>query len=219
MTPVAILVRVSTLKQETDRQITELTAHATSQGYDVLEIVREDGVGGSARVRPGLERIVTLAREKRIRKVLVHEVTRVARKNSVAHKFLEDLTEAGVSLYWHAQRIETLLDDGRLNPVASIMFALLAEQARSERELLRERTISGLQEARRKGKTLGRPTGSTDDETVLRERHRDVVRWLNDGHSVRHTAAITGKSRSTVEKMRRVLKGVTPALDITSYEV
>ena len=40
----------------------------------------------------------------------------------------------GVSLYWHAQRIETLLPSGKRNPAASIMFSLLAEMALNERD-------------------------------------------------------------------------------------
>ena len=39
--PVVILVRVSTEKQETDRQVSELRAYADSKGYDVLEMCKE----------------------------------------------------------------------------------------------------------------------------------------------------------------------------------
>jgi DNA invertase Pin-like site-specific DNA recombinase len=49
------------------------------------------------------------------------------------------LEDCGVSLYWHAQGIETLLPNGKRNPAAGIMLAFLAEMARSEVELLRER--------------------------------------------------------------------------------
>src|SRR5207248_9069139 len=54
-----------------------------------------------------------LALEGKIKKVLVHEVSRIARRNSVAHRFVETLEECGVSLYWHAQSIETLLSSGK----------------------------------------------------------------------------------------------------------
>ena len=39
--PVAILVRVSTTKQETNRQISELTSYATSKSYEVIKIADE----------------------------------------------------------------------------------------------------------------------------------------------------------------------------------
>ena len=61
------------------------------------------------------------------------------------------------SLYWHAQSIETLLPNGKRNPAAGIMLALLAEMARNESETLRERIKSGLALARSRGVILRRP--------------------------------------------------------------
>lgn len=143
-TPVAILVRVSTTKQETDRQVSELSAHAAAKGYEIVEICREQ-VSGMAdeSERPGMQRAEELARAGTVRKILVHEVSRLARRNSIAHAFIEMLEELGVSLYWHQQGIETLLPNGKRNPAAGIMFALLAEMARAERDTLSERIKSG----------------------------------------------------------------------------
>jgi DNA invertase Pin-like site-specific DNA recombinase len=201
--PVVILVRVSTQKQETDRQISELRAYADSKGYDVLEMCKET-VSGRAdeSEREGLERAKELARFGKIKKVLVHEVSRLARKNSVTHKFVETLEECGVSLYWHAQGFETLLPNGKRNPAAGVMLALLAELARSEVETLRERINSGLAEARRKGVKLGRPEGTTLDREVFLQKHKDIIRHLKSGQSVRNTAKITGKGVSTVQRVK-----------------
>ena len=204
--PVVILVRVSTQKQETERQISELRAYADSKGYDVLEMCRET-VSGRADEdeREGLTRAAELARFGKIKKVLVHEVSRLARKNSVTHKFVETLEECGVSLYWHAQGFETLLPNGKRNPAASVMLALLAELARGEVELLRERINSGLAEARRKGVKLGRPVGTTIDRETFLQKHKDIVRFLKSGQSVRNTAKLSGKGFSTVVRVKAVL--------------
>ena len=206
--PVAILVRVSTLQQETDRQVSELTAYATAQGYEVVEVCQEK-VSGMADedARHGLHRVEALARAGAVKKVLVHEVSRLARRNSVAHGFVEMLGDLGVSLYWHQQGIETLLPNGKRNPAAAIMFALLAEMARAERETLSERIKSGLAEARRKGRKLGRPEGSTVAKKDLLAKHSDIVRQLRAGQSVRNTAKITGKGGSTVQRIKAILGG------------
>ena len=99
---VAILVRVSTQAQETDRQINELVAHAKAEQWNVIEVCEESISGASDESkREGLKRALLLAQEGRVEKVLVHEVSRIARKNSIAHKFVEQLEEIGVSLYWH----------------------------------------------------------------------------------------------------------------------
>lgn len=204
--PVAILVRVSTLKQENDRQISELQTYADSKGFEVVEICQEQ-VSGNAdeSERHGLHRVEELARSGAIKKVLVHEVSRLARRNSIAHGFIETLEELKVSLYWHQQGIETLLPNGKRNPAAGIMFALLAEMARAERETLSERIKSGLAEARRKGRKLGRPAGSKGSTADFIKKHSDIVRKLQEGHSVRNTGKITGKGYSTVQRVKLVL--------------
>lgn len=206
-TPVIILVRVSTAKQETARQIAELEAYADKKGYKVVEVCRETVSGRADEAeRHGLSRCEELAMEGTIKKVLVHEISRLARKNSVVHRFVETLEECGVSLYWHGQGIETLLPNGKRNPAAGIMLALLAEIARGEVEVLRERINSGLAEARRKGVKLGRPKGTTVDPAIFLSRNKDILRQLKSGQSVRNTAKITGKSMSTVQRIKRVLK-------------
>jgi DNA invertase Pin-like site-specific DNA recombinase len=201
-TPVAILVRVSSSLQETDRQVTELTAYAESKGYNIVAVLREK-ISGTADQdeREGLNQALELARTGKIKKVLVHEVSRIARRNSIAHKFVETLEDHGVSLYWAAQSIETLLPSGRRNPAAGIMLALMAEMARNELEVLKMRVRSGIEEARRKGVKLGRPVGTTED---LLKKHQDIVRNLKNGQSVRNTGKITGKGFSTVQRVKKV---------------
>lgn len=204
--PVAILVRVSTVKQETARQISELHQYAATKGYKVVEIC-EETISGNANddERHGLRRAEQFAREGKIKKVLVHEISRIARKNSVAHRFVEALEDHGVSLYWHAQSIQTLLPNGKRNPAAGIMLALLAEMARNESETLRERIKSGLALARKRGVVLGRRKGTTLTREQFLLKHRDVVRLIRAGQSVRNAAKITAKGISTVQRIKAAL--------------
>ncbi|MEI8285396.1 MAG: recombinase family protein [bacterium] len=210
--PVAILVRVSTDKQDTSRQVHELQQVADEKGWEVVELIDETGVSGDASEshRHGLARALSLAADGQIQKVMVHEVSRLARRNSTAHRFIEELEHLGVSLYWHAQRIETLLSNGKRNPAASIMFSLLAEMARNERETLVERINSGLAKARRIGRTLGRPKGSGLKKTEFLANHRDVARQLRAGQSIRNAAKITGKGISTVQRVKAALATGNP---------
>jgi DNA invertase Pin-like site-specific DNA recombinase len=205
-TPVAILVRVSTVKQETARQVSELKSYADVKDYNVVEVC-EETISGTAEngQRHGLRRVEELARTGKIRKVLVHEISRLARRNSVAHQFVETLEDCGVSLYWQAQAIETLLPSGKRNPAAGIMLALLAEMARNETETLRERINSGLAEARRKGVKLGRPSGTTLSPELFLGKHKDIIRLLKADHSIRNTAKIVGKGASTVWRVKLAL--------------
>ena len=205
--PVAILVRVSTNKQETTRQVSELSAYAESKNYQIVEIV-EECVSGRASVddRVGLKRIEQLASTKQITKVLVHEISRVARRNSTLHRFVENLESWGVSLYWHSQAVETLLSNGKRNPAASLMLSMLSELARNEVEVLRDRIKSGLDEARRKGVKLGRKVGTGMDRDSFLKKHTDVVKLLKQGHSIRHAGKISAKGYSTIQRVKAAME-------------
>ena len=81
------------------------------------------------------------------------------------------------------------------------MFTLLAEFARMERETLRERILSGMDQARRQGKHVGRPDGSTENKEAFLKKYPSVVRNLRQGISVRKTAKICDISINTVRKV------------------
>jgi DNA invertase Pin-like site-specific DNA recombinase len=85
------------------------------------------------------------------------------------------------------------------------MISLLADLARNEVEVLRERINSGLAEARRKGVVLGRPKGTKMSSDSILNRHADIIRLLKQGHSVRHAGKITGKGFSTVQRVKKIL--------------
>jgi DNA invertase Pin-like site-specific DNA recombinase len=87
------------------------------------------------------------------------------------------------------------------------MLALLAEIAQTEVETLRERINSGLAEARRKGVKLGRPVGSTLDREVFLQKHKDILRLLKSGQSIRNAAKICGKGISTVQRVKEAVSG------------
>jgi DNA invertase Pin-like site-specific DNA recombinase len=204
--PVAILLRVSTSKQENARQLTELTQCAATKGWSVVEICEETITGdAAASERHALKRVEELAETGKIQKVLVHEISRIARRNSVAHQFVEKLNKHGVSLYWHAQGIEMLLPNGKRNPAAGMILAVLSEMAQGELEVLRARIASGLAEARRQGKKLGRPTGSVLTAEKFLQKHRDVVRLLKAGQSIRNAAKLADKGISTVQRVKAFL--------------
>ena len=126
-------------------------------------------------------------------------------KTALPHHFVETLEDCDVSLYWHAQAIETLLPNGNRNPAAGIMLALLAEMARNESETLRERIKSGLAHARKNGVVLGRPKGTALDRAQFLRKHRDIVRQLKASQSLRNVARIVGKGVSTVQRVKAAL--------------
>ncbi|GEM_PF-4284463 len=64
---------------------------------------------------------------------------------------------------------------------------------------------SGLAEAHRKGQKLGRPLGPVNTKRYIQEKHKNIVRQLKQGQSIRNTAKITSKGISTVQRVKSVL--------------
>lgn len=200
-----IFVRVSKKEQNYQRQLEDLRAVALSQKVEVVKEISEKISGAKDNIeRDGLQELFALAKSGMIDKVLVQEVSRLGRSTVEVLKVLEELTQLGVSVYVQNFGIETL-KKGKRNPIAQFMFTLLAEFARLERETLRERILSGIDEARRKGKKLGRPDGTKEDKAAFLKKYPLVTRNLRLGISIRKTSKICDVSINTVRKVNDYL--------------
>lgn len=209
MIPIAIFVRVSKQSQDYDRQIADLTRYAERQGYRIVAIIAEKVSGVKSNDdRKGIAELLHLAVNGRIRKVLVTEISRLGRRTSEVLKVIEELSDYKISVYAHNYQMETLTNDGKRNPVASLLFTLLAEFAHLERETLVERINSGLEQARRRGKRLGRPPGTKKADADVLSEYAPVVRYLKQDFSLRQTATLADVSVNTVRKVKKALEKV-----------
>ena len=159
-TSAVILARVSDNERESARQIRELRKVARLREWKVVEVCKEPIGGTHESDRPtGLNRVKELVETGAVTKVLVDEVSRIGLRNAAALEFLLFLEQHNVSLYWHTQGIDTLLANGKRNQKASIVFALLEEMARAEREDRVERSKAVVAAARAQGRIVGRAKG------------------------------------------------------------
>ena len=205
---VALFARVSTKTQDNNRQIDDLKSYANRSGYNIVEVITEQLSGTTAfKDRPQIHKILMSAKSGEIDKVLITEVSRLGRKTSDILQIIEILTELRVSVVILNYRIETLLPNKKINPVATLLFTLLAEFARLEKELLKERINSGLERAIRNGVKLGRPKGSQQSEGSFRLKYKHVISDLRSGLSIRKISKIRGVSINTIQKVK------TSALD------
>jgi DNA invertase Pin-like site-specific DNA recombinase len=113
----AIMVRGT--EEERNRQIEDLRFTIATNGWEEVSLIQEHE-GSDVAIARALE----LAKNNMIDKLLIHNISRIARKCSDAHMLLENLVDYGVSLYWHSQGLETLLENGMRNPGASMMLTL-----------------------------------------------------------------------------------------------
>ena len=200
-----ILARVSKSTQDFERQVTELRTVATSRGYEIIEEIVSKHTGNTQNEnRPDIQILLSLAGTGAMQTLLVSEVSRLGRKTFEILKVLEILTEKGINIYVHNFKIDTLLPDGKRNPVGQLLFMFLSERARAEQEDRTERIKSGIEQARRNGKHLGRPQGKEDNKDFLK-RHKKVVASLQLGNSIRATMKVAGVAMATVQKVKKLL--------------
>lgn len=159
----ALYARVSTKDQNLKRQTDEMRAFAKARGWEVV-VEETDKLSGTKDDRPGLARVMKLAKARKIDVVIVQSLDRFGRSVKHLVTTLADLEALGVQFVSVSQGFDTTTPTGRLQ------MQMLAAFAEFERTLLVERVLSGLARARREGKTLGRPQTAVDSARVKRLR-------------------------------------------------
>jgi DNA invertase Pin-like site-specific DNA recombinase len=204
---VVIQSRVSTSIQDNKRQIDELKEYSTKMGYDVLNVYEEKISGAkNNEERPQLIEMIDFVKKNNVDKVLCWELSRLGRNTIEVLKTIQLLNENKISLYIKNYNIETLTDKKEINPLSQFMVQILSSVSQMERTQIRQRVKSGYDNFRTNGGRVGRKQGfRKTDETILNE-HKDVVKLLKQGLSVRKVMKLTDKSNGTIQKVSRILK-------------
>lgn len=201
---VVIFGRVSTLIQDYDRQINELTAICTQRGWLVRSVFTEKISGAKKNAeRKELSRMIEYIKAQHIDKVLVTELSRLGRDTLQVLQVIETLNDMKVSLFIQNYNIETLNEDGKVNAMSQFLITILAEIARMERKTIRERMNSGYKNFREQGGVVGRKQGYTKSEDQMRQQYSQEIKLLRKGLSLREVSKLTGHSVNTVRKVAR----------------
>lgn len=201
-----IYARVSSTgdRQSTDRQVSDLRAYADREGLEVVKVYTEK-MSGAKEDRPVLAECVAFCRASGT-SLLVSEVSRLGRSVKIIVNTVDDLTKAGVCVHILDLRLRTLTPEGEEDVVAKMMLTVLGLGAEIERKSIVNRLNSGRELAKSRGVRMGRPEGSGISDGELLEKHREVVRRLKNGHSMRDTAKLCDVSLSTVQRVAKAMR-------------
>ena len=151
---VAIYIRVSTQGQNLDGQENELKQYAKIRGWEISRTYR-DKISGTTSSRPALDELMADARKGLFHCVAVWKFDRFGRSLRNLLTALEEFKRLKIDFVSATEGIDTTTPGGEL------AFQIFGAMAQWERSLLSDRVKSGLSEALRKGKTLGRPAIKT----------------------------------------------------------
>jgi DNA invertase Pin-like site-specific DNA recombinase len=203
---VVIYARVSTNSQDYKRQTEELIEFSKKNNYDVVNIFEEKISGGKTNEeRPQLMEMINFIKSNKIDKVLCWELSRLGRNTIEVLKTIQLLNENCISLYIKNHHIETLNDKCEVNPMSQFLIQILTSVSEMEKTQIRQRIKSGYDSFRKNGGKVGRKDGfKKNNETLLTE-HKDIVKLLKQGMSVRKTMKLTDKSSGTVQKIKKLI--------------
>ena len=202
-TKVVLYARVSTSAQDYTRQITELRKYAKKQNYEIVKEFSEKISGGKKiEERAAIKELLDFVQDNKVEKVLVYECSRLSRRQLDFLSIIEQLTEAGVSLYILQNGLETLLPDGKPNPIANLCFGIIAEFNNLEKNLIRARMASGYEHHRSSGGRVGRKEGYRKSEDEYRTTYDREITLLSKGNTLKDVRAITGTSINTLRKLK-----------------
>ena len=211
MEKVVILARVSTDKQDYERQVNELTDYCRKMDWEV-EKVFTNKVSGAKKneEREEIRELISYVNFNQIRRVVCLEISRMGRNTLEALKVIQILNEHKVSLYVKNYNLETLDSEGKVNPVASLICTILLEVASMERLTIKERMESGrrqyIEKCRREGIKMGRPSTYRKSIDEYKKQYQREISLIRKGLSLANISAITGTSINTIRKIKEVMK-------------
>ena len=185
---VFLYLRVSTSDQNVESQRFALLEYCARQGLTNYEMFIDHGISGAKESRPALNEMMARVEKKECSQVIVFSFSRFARSVSHLLKALQKFKDKNIRFNSITEQLDTN------SPMGLALFTILGALAQMEREIIRNRVIAGLQNARAKGKHIGR----------VRKRNSALIESLLDaGLSYREISRIARCSHGSVGAQRK----------------
>ena len=193
-TKVALYCRVytSTKDQTTENQLRELTAYCDRMDYQVTKIYEDQISGAKTREkRPAYNELCKDAFLKKFDVVIAWDVSRFGRSLKEFVSFLADMDDKGIGVVAVKNGLDTSSSTGKM------MMKMIGVMEEWNREMLVERTKSGLARTRANGTKLGRKKITNPRMTA------QIISLRNENKSIRAIAAVVGVSTATIQRELR----------------
>lgn len=177
--------RVSTVDQSLDLQLDCLEKAGCEKIY-------QEKISGMKDDRPQLKELLQFARQGDV--LVVYKLDRLGRSTKKLIEMSEELQDRGIELVSVRDSIDTT------TAVGKAMFKMLAVLAEMERDLISERTRAGLESARARGRSGGRP--KKDNKQV----EKALKLYDTEQYTVREIEEMTSVSKATLYREIRKRK-------------
>ena len=189
-----LYVRVSTSKQKTERQVSELTEMVARDGGSLVGEF-SDKISGTKRLfdRESGSLLKAMIERGEVDVIYTHEVSRLGRLVSDVSSVVEFLVKHKVNLRVLNSGL-SLFRNGVYDPNAAMMINMMVTMAQNERDTLSMRIKSGLKQAVKNGVKLGNSKHPKTDE---------VIQLILQKKSFNQIKKITGIGKTTFYKIKK----------------
>jgi len=200
---IAYYVRVSTNRQNPDRQLREIREYLGDEQFRAARAYSDIGVSGAKDDREEFQRLWNDVEAGEVDRVVSWEMSRLSRRLSTAAEFMELCADEAVALETLNDMFPNLRGGGEDDIWDEMLAKFSAWMMEFEREMTRERIVSGVHNAIEEGKWVGRPPYGfeTDEDGHLRVEPDEFVRMQLAIEDVVHGDA---ESASEAAEERRV---------------
>ena len=192
-----VLARCSTneTKQDINRQVRELKAAGAEQIFVEYE-------HGDAKVKSQQQAMFAEAKEGDT--IIVLEVSRLARSTQQLCEIIERVREKRLRLVIVGS-ITLDCRSGQADPMSEAFLQMAGVFSQLELAMIRSRVRSGMENARAKGRQIGRPQVSKEDIPAAFLRHYPAHK--NGQLNISELARVCDISRTTAYKYKALLEG------------
>ena len=194
---VAIYCRVSMQDQTVDNQVIPLKAYCERMGWEYELFTEQES---TRKTRPIQWALYNRLLHKEFDGLLIYKFDRWARSTKELIEHIENLVNKDIMVYSYSENLDLSSSMGRA------MLTIISAFAQLERDIIRERTIAGLNRARAQGKKLGRPRKGNNN--YKRPSRAEVSECIGKGMTVRETAKELKTSRYWAQTVMSEVKNV-----------
>jgi DNA invertase Pin-like site-specific DNA recombinase len=165
--------------------------------------------------RPEGAKIMKLVKEGKVEEILIHDISRIGRNNLDVLNMIQFFTSNNVNLISRREGLSTMLE-GKPNPIASLIIGIMSTLAEYELNRLRDRRNEGIARAKERGVYAnhgGNRREETREEFMAKSDTKKIIKYLNEGNSLRRTSTLAEASLGKVQKVVKMLEGVSTPPD------
>lgn len=206
MKKAVIYCRVSSIgdRQNTERQVADLTDYANRNGLEVEQVFEEHISGATKNEdRAVLCECLKFCVTNKIDTLLISELSRLGRNVDEVLANVKFCKDNHLNIYFQKENLSLFNADGSKNPFLTIFISVLGTCAEMERDNIKFRLNSGLRRYVANGGRVGRKQGSTKSREKKQEEYAKVIKLLKSGQSVRNTAKLCEVGISTVQRVKK----------------